>query len=266
MQLARAAVDGQVRHGDVVDGEFRELCGDVFGAAVSTGASWALADVELLAPCVPNRILFVMGGFLPEGVDAVPPGSVPWMLPKAVSGVSGPGGVVIPPAGVDVFWIEAEIAIVIGKPIHRVTRAQAREAIFGYTCFNDITAPEFMFEDVAERRRAPTLDILRAKCQDTFASMGPWISTDLTENDVMTGLTISGRVNGELKGEGNTRRQKFAPGDWVRFASSVVPLRPGDVVTLGTPQPCDAVRGDKFEIEVENIGLLAGRIAHQPPS
>ena len=263
MQLARGAVDGQVRYGDVVGDRFHELYGDVFDQCARTGATWALGEVELLAPCVPRRILFVMGGFLPDGVAALPPGSVPWMLPKAVPNVSGPGGVVIPPAGVDAFWIEAEIAIVIGRPIHHATETQAREAIFGYTCFNDITAPEFMFEDVAERRWAPNLDILRAKCQDTFASMGPWISTDLTEDDLRHGLAIRGRVNGELKGEGNTRRQKFAPADWVRSASAIVSLHPGDVLTLGTPQPCDAIRGDTFEIEVEKIGTLAGRIAPQ---
>lgn len=94
--------------------------------------------------------------------------------------------------------------------------------------------------------------------------MGPWISTDLTEEDVIAGLKITGYVNGELAGEGNTGRQKFTPAQWVRFASSVTTLRPGDAIALGTPAPCDAVVGDTFEIAVERIGRLPGRIVPKP--
>lgn len=261
MQVARAAVDGLVRYGDVAEGVFKELSSDVFGTPTPTGAEWQLADVCLLSPVDPRRILLVMGGYVPNDGDHVPPGDVPWFFSKDVSNVSGEGGIVIAPDDVDHFWIEPELAIVIGRQIHRASSAEAQAAIFGYTCFNDISAPQFMYDDVATRSRAARLDIFRVKCQDTSASMGPWISTDLTEDDVIAGLQITCRVNGAELGEGNTRRQKFTPSEWVRFAASITTLNPGDVLTLGTPAPCDAHPGDEFEIEIERIGKLAGRIA-----
>ncbi len=266
MRLARAAVDGQVSYGDVDAGVFNELEAGIYAQPRRTGRSWQLGEIALLSPIVPGRILFVMGGFLPPDADTLAPGQVPWMLPKAVSSVSGPGGVVLAPPEVGGFWVEPELAIVIGKEIHDPTAEEAADAIFGYTCFNDITVPQFLFEDVATRRPGAALDILRAKCQDTFASMGPWITTDVSENDVLAGLGITGRVNDRVVGEGNTRRSKFAPREWVRFAASVTTLRAGDVLALGTPAPCDAVTGDEFEIEIEGIGRLPGRIAPRPSS
>lgn len=141
MQLARAAVDGNVRHGEVEGETFHELEGNIYTRPQRTGLEWPLAEVHLLAPVTPGRILFVMGGFLPPDVDALPPGQEPWMLPKAVETVSGPGAVVVAPPGTG-FWVEPELAIVIGKEIHNASEAASREAILGYTCFNDITVPD----------------------------------------------------------------------------------------------------------------------------
>jgi 2-keto-4-pentenoate hydratase/2-oxohepta-3-ene-1,7-dioic acid hydratase in catechol pathway len=261
MRLARAAINGQLKYGDVESETFYELEGGILENPRRTGRATPLAEAKLLAPIDPGRILFVMGGFLPPDVDELPAGQEPWFLPMAVSSVTGPGATVLAPPDVEAFWIEPELAIVIGQQIHAPTAREAADAIFGYTCFNDITAPQFLFEDVAARTKAASLDILRAKCQDTFASIGPVITTDISEDEIVAGLQITGRVNGQLAGEGNTRRSKFTPREWVRFAATATTLRQGDVLALGTPCPCDAVTGDSFEIEVEGIGSLAGQIA-----
>jgi 2-keto-4-pentenoate hydratase/2-oxohepta-3-ene-1,7-dioic acid hydratase in catechol pathway len=266
MRLARGEIGGALRVGLLEDDRFHELAGGVFDAPDRTGASWPVDDVILRSPIDPGRILCVMGGFLPAGADAMPADATPWFIPKGVSSVGGDRHTIVPPAGVEHFWIEPELAIVIGADVRHASEEQALAAIFGVTCLNDVTAPEFMFDDLAARRRAALLDSFRAKGQDTFAAMGPCIRTDLTQADVSAGLAIVGRINGEIAGEGTTRRQKFPLGRWVSFASQVTTLRRGDVIALGTPAPCDARPGDEVEIEVEGIGALRAHIARHGES
>jgi 2-keto-4-pentenoate hydratase/2-oxohepta-3-ene-1,7-dioic acid hydratase in catechol pathway len=77
----------------------------------------------------------------------------------------------------------------------------------------------------------------------------------------MGGLAIVTRVNGEERQRGDTRLYKFPPSEVVRYLATHVTLRPGDVISLGTPPPPAAVvAGDDVEIEVEGIGILHNTI------
>ncbi len=126
---------------------------------------------------------------------------------------------------------------------------QAAEAIWGYTCYNDVTAPQLL------------PDFPQAKGIDTFASMGPWVVTDLTPDRIRAGLAIEARVNGATVQSGTTASYRFAPWEVLSHLSTSLTLRPGDVVTLGTPPPPAAVRpGDVVEVAVEGIGVLVNHL------
>jgi 2-keto-4-pentenoate hydratase/2-oxohepta-3-ene-1,7-dioic acid hydratase in catechol pathway len=204
-----------------------------------------------------------MGGYLPDGVDRVD--EEPWLFPKLTPEIGGADAVVAMPAEIESLWVEVELAIVIGRRVRSASLEEAREAICGFTCMNDVTAADFQFEDIATMRRSPVLDIFRSKSVDTFAALGPCIRTDITEEDVAAGLRLTTHVNGELVGEGNTRRHKFSVSRWVSFVSAYTTLQPGDVISLGTPCPCDVSPGDIAELGVEGIGSLRCRIVTREP-
>jgi len=196
----------------------------------------------------PGRIWVVLGGFVPPDDPVVPAGTLPRLVPKVMRGVSGDGGQIVCPSAVPgAICVEGELALVIGRGVHAASRAEAAAAIGGYTCFNDVTAMDPLARG----------EWSMAKSLDSFASMGPLVTTDLGEDDVMAGLAITTRVNGAEVQRGDTRYFKFPPGDIVHYLSTYVRLLPGDVVSLGTPPPAAPVQpGDVVEIEVERVGVL----------
>lgn len=244
--IGRALVDGRSRYGEIADERFQVLTGEGLSALRPTGQSIPLSDVRLLSPTEPRKILIQMGGFMPENGSPLPPGSVPWLLPKLATSVNGQDGKVVIPAGIEKTWAEVEVAIVIGRRIQSAGEKEAAKAILGYTCSDEVSAPQFLAAH----------DYWRAKSIESFACLGPWIRTDLTQADFDAGLKIRVRVNGEVRGEGTTAALKYKMAKMVSFASHTSTLEPGDVISLGTPAPCEVVAGDVVECEVEGIGTL----------
>jgi 2-keto-4-pentenoate hydratase/2-oxohepta-3-ene-1,7-dioic acid hydratase in catechol pathway len=262
MRIGRASIAGELRSGELEDGMFHPLTGDVLGGtATRAGQPVPLDGLVLESPIEPNRILITMGGFLPADGSPLPPGAEPWLLPKLASTTSGDHGLVVVPAHLTKkLWIEAELALVIGRRVRCASAGEAAGAIFGLTIFNDVSAPEFLFDDIRAPRLKPAFDSFRAKSIDTFSSMGPWIDTALSSSDVQSGLEITTRVNGEVRGGGNTRNHKFSIATWVQVASRYATLFPGDVIALGTPKPCEAGAGDAVEVEIEGLGVLHNQL------
>jgi 2-keto-4-pentenoate hydratase/2-oxohepta-3-ene-1,7-dioic acid hydratase in catechol pathway len=253
VNIARALVDTVEHYGEVVGNDLHLLEGNVFDAPRRSGRVVPLASATLLSPTQPRRILAILGGF----VDL---GGSPWTCGKMVSPVSGDHGVIEHPDFITDLAMEAEMAVVVGRTIHRGTREEAQDSIFGYTCFNDVTAPELM----DERSVRPFPDVFGAKSMDTFASMGPWVRTDLDDDAIAAGLEILCRVNGATVQQGNTKEYIHSPSAVVAHVSRSMPLHPGDVIALGTPYPYPLVAiGDVVEVEVEGIGVLTNHIARR---
>jgi 2-keto-4-pentenoate hydratase/2-oxohepta-3-ene-1,7-dioic acid hydratase in catechol pathway len=153
--------------------------------------------------------------------------------------------------------VEGELALVIGREVYAATRAEAAAAILGYTCFNDVTAMEQLAQG----------EWSMSKSWDTFASMGPRVTTALGEDRIKAGLAIITRVNGAEVQRGDTRYYKFLPADIVQYLSTYVTLLPGDIISLGTPPPAAPVQpGDAVEIEVEQVGVLRNVVVAAPPT
>ena len=184
-----------------------------------------------------------------KSADKVP--TSPVIFLKPTTALIGPGESIVKPAGVERVDYEAELAVVIGKTVHRPSLDEAREAIFGLTCLNDVTARPLQRQDV---------QWTRAKGFDTFCPVGPQIVTGLDWQN----LDVESFVNGERKQAGNTRDQIFPVETLLKFIATVMTLHPGDVVSTGTPEgvgPLEA--GDSVEIRVEGIGSLINPVANE---
>jgi 2-keto-4-pentenoate hydratase/2-oxohepta-3-ene-1,7-dioic acid hydratase in catechol pathway len=251
--IARYTVDGAAHFGRRRDGEFARLSGPPWEGGRETGERDAFAAVRLLAPVVPTKIVCVGLNYrahIAENVTGVAreAPSEPLLFLKPPSALLASGAAIRYPRGVTRLDPEAELAIVIGRRARAVTRERALEHVAGFTCFNDVSARNYQKSDG---------QWTRAKGFDTFAPLGPWVTTGL----VAEGLCVECRVNGERRQRGDTRDLLFPVPELIRFISSVMTLEPGDVIASGTPAGVAPVEvGDRIEVEIEGIGVLENRV------
>jgi 2-keto-4-pentenoate hydratase/2-oxohepta-3-ene-1,7-dioic acid hydratase in catechol pathway len=229
-----------------------EIEGHPFGTITFTGQRWALADVRLLSPILPSKVVGIGRNYADHAQEMgndVPP--EPMLFLKPSSSVIGPRDLIrLPPQSAQVEH-EAELAVVIGATgARRVDRADALKTVFGYTVGNDVTARDLQRRDV---------QFARAKGFDSFCPLGPWIETDLDPSD----LEIRCEVNEEVRQLGRTRDLVFDVPTLVSYVSHVMTLLPGDVILTGTPAGVSPiVAGDTCMVRVEGIGELANPVAN----
>ncbi|HET7826573.1 MAG TPA: fumarylacetoacetate hydrolase family protein, partial [Anaeromyxobacter sp.] len=168
----------------------------------------------------------------------------PLIFLKPSTAVIGPQDAIRIPEQSKEVHHEAELGVVVGRTLTRATPAEARLAVFGYTCLNDVTARDIQREEK---------QFTRAKGFDTFCPVGPIVVTDRDPLDA----SGSGRGNGAERQRGTTRDMVHDPFALLSFISGVMTLLPGDLVATGTPEGVGAIqRGDWVEVEVSGIGVL----------
>ncbi len=149
----------------------------------------------------------------------------------------------IPPGTVRVDH-EAELGVVIGRRMSRVSVDDALAYVNGYTAVNDVTARDFQRADGV---------FSRAKGFDTFCPAGPRVVADLNPFD----LGIRCYVDGELRQDGRTSDMIFDVPTLLSFVSHIMTLEPGDLVATGTPMGVGPLTpGQTVVVEVEGIGRL----------
>jgi len=214
-----------------------------------SGDRFAIADVRLLAPILPSKVIAVARNYAAHAAELgndVP--QRPLIFLKPSTSVIGSGDVIRLPADSEQVEHEAELALVIGKLAKDVPRERALDVIFGYTCSNDVTA--------RDQQRADG-QFTRAKGYDSFCPIGPWIETTFDPSAV----GVRALVNGEVKQDGNTRDMIFDIATLVSFMSHVMTLVPGDVILTGTPAGVGPIRaGDAVTIEIDGIGALTNQV------
>ncbi len=245
MRTCRYRAAGRERYGVVEGDAVRPLTAAPWAGGLPEGVKVPLAGVELLAPVEPSKIVCVGRNYRAHAKELgneVP--AEPLLFLKPSTSVVGPQGAIRCPEQSKEVHHEAELGVVLGRPLARATAAEARLAVFGYTCLNDVTA-----RDIQRAEKQFT----RAKGFDTFCPIGPVVETAVDPLD----LSVACRVNGEERQRGTTRDMVFDPFALLAFISSVMTLLPGDVVATGTPEGVGAIRrGDWVEVEVGGIGVL----------
>ena len=193
------------------------------------------------------------GGTIPEDL-------VIFMKPRTA--IIGPDDTIVKPSFVTKLDYEAELAIVIGKKAKNVSAEEAKRHIFGYTCFNDVSARDIQFKDK---------QWTRGKSFDTFAPTGPCITTADQIGDP-TNLQIQTRINGTQRQDSTTDNMIFNVYEIVHRLSQVMTLEPCDIIATGTPsgvgfamkpEPKFLKIGDTVEIEIQGIGQLRNKIGEQ---
>ena len=176
----------------------------------------------------------------------------------------GHGADVLWPAYAEFLDIELELAVVIGKKGKDISRADAPAHIFGYTILNDISARDAQMVEMPGQ-----LGPAKGKDFDTGNILGPFI---LTADEVPHPVTLKmeARVNGERWGGGNSADMHHDFADIIAHISASETLWPGEVIgsgTVGSGCGLETGRalkpGDRFELEIEKIGVLANRIVRE---
>ena len=168
---------------------------------------------------------------------------------KPTSSIIGPGGTIILPKISQLVDFECELCAVIGKRARRVTEAEALNYVFGYTICWDISQ-----RDPWGLSRQNTRNI--RKGFDTFTGLGPWIVTR-DEIDEPQNLTIKVEQNGKPAMTAHTSDMICGLREHIRFLTSVLTLRPGELITTGTPAGVrKLVHGDHLKGSIEKIGAM----------
>ena len=223
-----------------------EVSGPPWKAWSRSGRTWRAADVRLLAPVEPEKIVCVGRNYAAHAAELgneVP--KEPLIFLKPPSAIIGPGeAVVIPPQSQRVEH-EGELALVVGRRCSRLNDGEdSLSYLLGYTCLNDVTARDIQKNDV---------QFTRAKGFDTFCPIGPHIETQLDPADVL----VETRVNGALRQSGRTSLMIYSVAFLVRWISHVMTLNPGDVIATGTPAGVGPlVARDSVEVSVTGVGVL----------
>ncbi|NJC95820.1 MAG: fumarylacetoacetate hydrolase family protein [Anaerolineae bacterium] len=237
------------KYGWLLDDKVGEIGGNVFGRYRRKEAETPLADVRLLAPSEPGKIVCVGRNYVEHAKELgneVP--QVPLIFLKPSSSIINPGdAIVLPPQSAQVEH-EGELVVVIGKRGRNITAENARKYVLGYTVGNDVTARDLQRTDG---------QWTRAKGFDTFCPFGPWIDTEFDPADAV--LTV--RVNGQMRQMASTRDMVFNVGVLIAYISSVMTLEPGDLIFTGTPAGVGELKnGDRGEVEIEGLGSLSNPV------
>ena len=217
--------------------------------------AYSIDSIEFLPAVYPSKIMAIGRNYAEhasEGGADLPKAPLLFnKLPNALSAHNAP--IVLPRISEQVDF-EAELAVIIGKQAKRVAEADALDYIFGYSLIDDVSARDLQFGDG---------QWTRGKSLDTFAPLGPFITTRDEIEDVQS-LKIEGLLNGEVMQSSNTAKMIFKVAYLVSYLSQGITLEPGDVIATGTPDGVGIFRkppvllkpGDVFEVKIEKLGVL----------
>ena len=222
--------------------------------------AYALDAIEFLPATYPTKILAIGRNYAEhasEGGADLP--KAPLLFTKLPNALSAHNAAIALPSISEQVDYEAELAVVIGKTAKRVAEADAFDHVFGYSLINDVSARDLQFGDG---------QWVRGKSLDTFAPLGPFITTRDEIDDVQT-LKIEGILNGQVMQSSNTSKMIFQVAYLVSYLSQGITLEPGDVIATGTPDGVGIFRkppvllqpGDVFEVKIEKLGSLRNRVA-----
>lgn len=184
--------------------------------------------------------------------------SDPVIVIKPRTTLTGTNSDIVCPSFVKQLDYEIELALVIGKDCKNVSESGAKDAIFGYTILNDVSARDIQMSDK---------QYTRGKAFDTFAPCGPWITT-ADEISNPQDLKMVTKVNQVTRQNSSTSKMSLKIPSIVSKLSKIMTLEKGDIISTGTPSGValnnpgiDFLKdGDKIEMEIEGLGKLENTV------
>jgi 2-keto-4-pentenoate hydratase/2-oxohepta-3-ene-1,7-dioic acid hydratase in catechol pathway len=245
MKIVRFTHGQKVEYGIQLEDGIQSIVGNPLEEIRPVHVFHRAADIKLMAPCTPSKIVALGVNYKSHGeeMNHTPP-SEPLIFLKPPTAVIGPEEKIIYPPSSQRVDYEGELGVVIKSVTRNVTKVEAKDYIFGYTCLNDVTARDLQKKDV---------QWTRAKGFDTFCPIGPCIETELDPAD----LSLGTYLNGQVKQFTRTSQLIFDVYTCVSFISRVMTLLPGDVIATGTTSGIGPMQsGDTVEVKIEGIGTL----------
>ncbi|MEU7560967.1 fumarylacetoacetate hydrolase family protein [Streptomyces eurythermus] len=230
-------------------------------AAAATGITYPVDGADF-APVVPNpsKVICVghnytnhikeMGRDLPV---------YPTLFPKFAETLIGAHDDIVKPAETEALDWEVELAVVIGKEVRRADEEQAAEAIAGFTVMNDISARDWQFR---------TIEWTQGKIWEATTPVGPYVVTPDEVGGVRPALEVKTTVDGEVMQRDDTGTLLFDPVFLVQYISTVITLRPGDIIATGTPAGVGNARDPKIFLlpghtvvtEITGLGACVNKV------
>lgn len=245
--------NGDIKFGKLSnDNKTVTVCnGDMFGSSTVTNEVLEVNDVKMLSPCKPSKMIALWNNYkaLADEKGLSYP-ERPLYIFKSPTSFAGPDDHIEHPSNYDgdVFF-EGELGIVIGSTVKDLDNTpDAKNAIFGYTCINDVTAFGLLKND-------PNFDQwTRCKGFDNFGVFGPCISTGLESKDLKIKTIIN---DSDIKQDYPVSDMMFTTEEIVMYLSQNMTLYAGDVICVGTSLGLGPMeKGSKVTIEINSIGSL----------
>lgn len=214
------------------------------------------------APVVPNPSKVVCVGqnyrnHIKEMGREIP--AYPTLFPKFADTLIGAHDDIVRPGETEAFDWEVELVIVIGQRVRRASEEEAAAAIAGFTVMNDISVRDWQFR---------TVEWTQGKIWDSTTPVGPYLVTPDEVGGVRPALHVTTTVDGQVMQDDNTGDLLFDPIDLVRYISTVVTLRPGDLIATGTPGGVGHARdpkvyllgGETVVTAIDGLGACVNRV------
>ena len=215
-----------------------------------------LSSSERIGSCIakPGKFIGIGLNFSDHAKESGQPvPSEPIVFMKATSCISGPNdNIEIVPNSKKLDW-EVELGIIIGKEAKHIEQNQSRDHILGYCLVNDVSEREWQIEKMGQW--------VKGKSHDTYGPIGPYLVTKDDIKDV-NNLNMSLDLNGKRMQTGNTSTMIFNVDVIVSYVSKFMSLKPGDIITTGTPpgvgmgmKPQLFLKsGDEMKLSIDNLG------------
>ncbi|HWP79261.1 MAG TPA: fumarylacetoacetate hydrolase family protein [Candidatus Acidoferrum sp.] len=249
MKIVRVSEAGETYYGELKGDTVYKIEGELFGEFTVTDRAVPLANVKLLAPCTPSKVVAIGKNYMDHisemaAMAAPELPEEPEVFLKPPSGIIAPGEEIVYPEGAKRVDYEAEIAVVIGKKARYVKKEEAGDYIFGLTLLNDVSR-----RDSART----TTQWVNGKGYDTFCPMGPYIDTE----DVLGKKTIRSHLSGAQKQNCDTDSLIFSIPVLIEHLTNRMTLLPGDVIATGTPSGVGPMQaGDVIVVSSDELGEL----------
>ncbi len=193
----------------------------------------------------------------PHGND---PAAPPTLFMRTAQSLVGHRQSIVCPSASREYDFEGELAVVIGRGGRRIPPERALSHVAGYTCFLDGCLRDYQKHSLTA-----------GKNFDSSGACGPWLMPAGSVPDPQA-LTLITRVNGEVMQRSSTAAMIRSVAMIISYISIFTHLEPGDVIATGSPEgsgngrtpPRWLAPGDKIEVEIEKIGILANTVISEP--